>query len=80
MGLRVAYSQIMKSLVVALIILVTYPAFARQDEPQPTPQPVKFFDVLDLPARIDQPKLIKTDGEFVLYATRLIKKFLLLNY
>jgi hypothetical protein len=56
----------MKSLVVALIILVTYPAFARQDEPKPAAQTVKFFDVLDLPARIDEPKLIKTDGEFVL--------------
>ena len=66
MGLRVAYSAIMKSLVVALIILVTYPAFARQDEPKPAAQTVKFFDVLDLPARIDEPKLIKTDGEFVL--------------
>ena len=66
MGLRVAYSAIMKSLVVALMILATYPAFARQDDPKPAAQPVKFFDVLDLPARIDEPKLIKTDGDHVL--------------
>ena len=56
----------MKSLVVALMILFTYPAFARQDEVKPTAQPVKFFDVLDLPARIDEPKLIKTGGDLVL--------------
>jgi len=55
----------MKTLVVALILLAICPAFARQDEPNPKPQPIKFYDVLDLPARIDEPKLQKIDGDFV---------------
>jgi len=55
----------MKTLVVALILLAICPAFARQDEPKPTPQSIKFFDVLDLPARIDEPKLQKIDGHLV---------------
>jgi hypothetical protein len=56
----------MKSLVVALMILFTYPAFACQDEPKPTARPVKFYDVLDLPARLDEPKLIKMEGRHAL--------------
>jgi hypothetical protein len=56
----------MKSLVVALMILVTCPTFARQEEPKPTARSVKFFDVLDLPARIDEPKLVKTEGDYAL--------------
>jgi hypothetical protein len=56
----------MKSLAVALLILTTCSAFARQDEPKPAARSVKFFDVLDLPARVDDPKLVKTDGDFVL--------------
>ena len=56
----------MKSLVVALMILVTYPAFARQDELKPTPRSVNFFDVLDLPARVDEPRLVKTEGDYAL--------------
>ena len=56
----------MKTVAFALMILVACPAFARQDQ-TPTPaRPVTFFDVLDLPARIDEPKLQKHDGEYAL--------------
>jgi hypothetical protein len=47
----------MKTIVIALMILATCPTFARQDQTQPPAQDVAFFDVLDLPARIDGPKL-----------------------
>lgn len=56
----------MKTLVVALMILAACPTFARQDEAKPTARSVNFFDVLDLPARIDEPKLLKTEGDYVL--------------
>ena len=56
----------MKTVALALIILVTCPAFARQDGPKPTARSVKFFDVLDLPARIDEPKLEKIENDIVL--------------
>ena|ERR1043165_442665 len=56
----------MKLAVVALLIVVTYPALARQEGPGQTVRPVKFFDVLDLPARLDEPRLVKTERDFVL--------------
>ena len=56
----------MKTFVFVLILLVTLPAFAGQDESKSSPRSVKFFDVLDLPARIDEPKLVKTEGDSVL--------------
>jgi len=56
----------MKTVVVALMILATCPTFARQDEAKPRARSVNFFDVLDLPARIDEPKLLKTEGDYVL--------------
>ena len=56
----------MKTFVVALMILAACSTFAGQDE-TPTPaRKVTFFDVLDLPARIDGPKLQKTADETVL--------------
>jgi hypothetical protein len=45
----------MKTIVIALVILAACPAFARQTPPPA--QDVAFFDVLDLPARVDGPKL-----------------------
>jgi hypothetical protein len=56
----------MKMVALALMILVAYPAFARHDQTPPLAQPVTFFDVLDLPARIDEPKLQKNDGDYSL--------------
>jgi hypothetical protein len=56
----------MKRAVVALIILSACSVFARQDQPQRPATVVSFFDVLDLPARIDEPKLVKTTADQVL--------------
>jgi hypothetical protein len=54
----------MKTIALTLMILAAIPAFARQDQ-TPTPaQAVTFFDVLDLPARIDEPKLQKSEGDY----------------
>jgi len=56
----------MKTVVVALMILCTCSAFARQEQPKPLATTVSFFDVLDLPARIDEPKLERTSADQVL--------------
>jgi hypothetical protein len=56
----------MKTVALALMILVAYPAFARHEQTPPLAQPVTFFDVLDLPARIDEPKLQKNDSDYSL--------------
>ena len=42
------------------------PVLARQELPKDRSTPVVFFDVSELPARIDEPKLRKSDKEFVL--------------
>ena len=55
----------MKTVVVALMILAACPAFAHQDSTAPKAQDVAFFDVFDLPARIDQPTLQGRDGGYV---------------
>ena len=55
----------MKTVIVALMIFVAYPAWARQDQTPPA-QPVTFFDVLDLPARIDEPRLEKNGTDYSL--------------
>ena len=62
-----------KGPVVALIILCLWlaapmsaPPLARAASPQERPRPVLFFDVLDLPARIDEPKLLKKANQYVL--------------
>jgi hypothetical protein len=55
----------MKTVIVALMIFIAYPALARQDQTPPA-RPVTFFDVLDLPARIDEPRLKKNEGEYAL--------------
>src|SRR5207302_10831590 len=47
-------------------ILFIAPAIAANHQEQPPPATVAFFDVPDLPARIDQPKLRKGDQGFVL--------------
>ena len=62
-----------KGPVVALIILCLWlaapmsaPRLACAASPQERPRPVLFFDVLDLPARIDEPKLLKKANQYVL--------------
>ncbi|PYS72040.1 MAG: hypothetical protein DMF73_09290 [Acidobacteria bacterium] len=62
-----------KGPVVALIILclwlaapMSVPRLACAASPQERPRPVLFFDVLDLPARIDEPKLLKKANQYVL--------------
>lgn len=55
----------MKTVIFALMIFVAYPALARQDQ-TPPPQPVTFYDVLELPARIDEPKLEKNGTDYSL--------------
>ena len=50
----------------AVLILSACSVFARQDPPPRVATPISFFDVLDLPARIDEPKFEKTAGEQVL--------------
>src|SRR5437588_9242286 len=70
----VAYSNAMKKgLVVALIILCLWLAaptsaarLACATPIQERPRPVLFFDVLDLPARIDEPKLNQQTNQSVL--------------
>lgn len=42
------------------------PVCARQELPKDQSAPVVFFDVSDLPARIDEPRLSKRDKDFVL--------------
>lgn len=54
-------------LVIGLAALLRSPAIvAPQELPQSQSTPVFFADVLDLPARIDEPKLRRDDGGFVL--------------
>lgn len=55
-------------LVLWLMASFASPALAtpRQETPQDKLTAVVFFDVADLPARIDEPKLHKTDSGFVL--------------
>src|SRR4051794_38553491 len=71
--LAVAYSNAMKRVLVTLTILcfysgasITPPALAGAQEITEAARAVTFFDVLDLPARIDQPKLLKQKKETVL--------------
>jgi len=56
----------MKTVVALLMMLAACSAFARQAPSPPNAQGVAFFDVLDLPARIDEPKLRNAAGKSVL--------------
>jgi hypothetical protein len=63
----------MKKATVALMISsfliaasMTAPARVRAQTPPEFSRPVLFFDVLDLPARIDEPKLKKNANQYVL--------------
>jgi hypothetical protein len=47
------------------LVAPSSPALAHQEPPKDRPT-VIFFDVLDLPARIDEPRLDKSNGELVL--------------
>src|SRR3982074_2752838 len=42
------------------------PVLARQELPKDRSTPVVFFDVSELPARIDEPRLHESEKEFVL--------------
>jgi hypothetical protein len=53
-------------IVPAVILLAAVSAFAQPGQTLPKPQAVAFFDVLDLPARIDGPELKKTDNGYLL--------------
>ena len=55
----------MKLLMVALVLLTTSFAFARQEQTA-RPIVVSFFDVLEIPARIDQPQLEKASSGYLL--------------
>ena len=55
----------MKTAAIALMILVASAAFA-QEQKSNAAQAVAFFDVLDLPARIDEPKLQKIADNYSL--------------
>ncbi|HEX7721942.1 MAG TPA: hypothetical protein VF397_07270 [Pyrinomonadaceae bacterium] len=63
----------MKKATVALIISSFWiaasmpaPTRVRAQTPPELPRPVLFFDVLDLPARIDEPRLKKNTNQYVL--------------
>jgi hypothetical protein len=65
---RARIVRLQACLVLWLAASFTSPAIAapHQGLPQDKPTAVVFFDVADLPARIDEPKLHKTDSGFVL--------------
>ena len=50
----------MRTVVVALILLLAFSTLARQAKPPSPVRPITFFDILDLPARIDEPELERT--------------------
>ena len=48
------------------LVAFTTPAFIRAQDTKETRRTVAFFDVLDLPARIDEPKLWKQTNQYAL--------------
>jgi hypothetical protein len=56
----------MKTAVVALALTLVCSTLAQNEPPKPAKRPVAFFDVLDLPARIDEPKLEKAGSDYSL--------------
>ena len=56
----------MKTAVVALVLTLVCSTLAQNEQPKPAKRPVTFFDILDLPARIDEPKLEKTGSDYSL--------------
>ena len=54
----------MRTVVVALALTLACSTFARQEPTPATARPITFFDILDLPARIDEPKLEKTGSDY----------------
>jgi hypothetical protein len=65
---RVRLAILQASLVVWLAASFTWPATAAVDQEPPKDRAtaIVFFDVPDLPARIDEPRLRKTDSGYVL--------------
>jgi len=56
----------MRTAVVALILTLACATLARQEKPQSPGRPITFFDILDLPARIDEPELEKNGSNYSL--------------
>ena len=56
----------MKTAVVALALTLACSTLARPQQTPPTVRPITFFDVLDLPARIDEPELEKNPTDYSL--------------
>jgi hypothetical protein len=65
---RARIVRLQACLVIWFAASFTSPAISapRQELTTDNSTAVVFFDVSDLPARIDEPKLLKTDGKFVL--------------
>lgn len=54
----------MKTVVVALALTLVCSTLAQNEQQKPAKRPITFFDILDLPARIDEPKLEKTGSDY----------------
>ena len=65
---KVRFVTLRWRLAIWLVALFSWPAIATpgQKSPENLSTAVVFFDVLDFPARIDEPKLSKRDKDFVL--------------
>ena len=59
-------SVILQASLALLLTAFGAPVIARQELPKDRSTPIIFFDVAELPARIDEPRLRKSDKEFVL--------------
>jgi hypothetical protein len=56
----------MKTAVVALALTLACSTFARPQQKPASVRPITFFDVLDLPVRIDEPELEKNASDYSL--------------
>ena len=56
----------MKTVVVALALALVCSTLAQNEQPKPAKRPVTFFDIIDLPSRIDEPKLEKMGNDYTL--------------
>jgi hypothetical protein len=63
---EVAYSFAMKTAVVALALTLACSTLARPQQTPTTVRPITFFDVLDLPVRVDEPELEKNASDYSL--------------
>lgn len=56
----------MKTAVVALALTLACSTFARPRQTPPSVRPITFFDVLDLPVRLDEPELERNANDYTL--------------